>query len=139
MDQVAEAPEVQKSDAQIYLEASQARDITVPSGLKFRVRGMTQAEYGEVMGSLPALVTGEKNGKPRTKDEQDKAERAAQDRAIYERFVEGLVDRVTGEITKIPYEKLLLNDGVALGLAVMTVGGLDTPKADQIRRSLPES
>lgn len=136
-----DAKAVPMTDEELYLGASEARDITVSSGLVFRIRSITNVEYQEAEGTIPEFVTAEDGSKltDAEKKKLKKREADARERAFYERFVEGLVDRVTGKVTKIPYDKLLVNDGIDIGEALMARGGLDTMKAAQIRRALPES
>lgn len=139
MTEVAlEAVEVEKSDAELYLEASAPRDITVDSGLVFRVRGITHLEHGEVLGQIPEMKHSS-NGTQISDDEKKRLEREAQERVTYERFCDGLVDRKTGAVTKIPFERVFPLDFVDIANAIMNVGGLGGAKAAQIRRSLRES
>lgn len=115
-----------------YMAELEARDVTVPSGYVFKVRGMSKVEFAEILGGLATLAG-------RTKDEVSESERKRSEeleRTVYDRFVDGILDPDSGEVEPVPFEKVLSTDMDVLLMSAMKRGKLDGQAADQARRAL---
>jgi len=119
--------------AKRYKAESEARDLTVPSGFVFRVRGMTKVEFARVLGGLPLLVKAS-NDEDQAKADQER--NAKLERDIYDEFVDGIVDPETGAAEKVAYDDVLAADLDPVLMSAMRRGGLTGAKADAIRGAL---
>jgi len=125
-----------KSIREMYLAELEARDFTAHSGFVFRVRGVTNVAFAELLSGLPPAVT--KNGA--ASDEALSPEMVKRHKQyqkdMYDRFVDGVVDPETNEAELIPFEAVLQADLDPVLDFAMKRGGIGSAKAAEIARAL---
>ena len=123
---------VRKSVAERYMAELEGRDVTVPSGYVFKVRGMSKVDFAEILAGLPSMSGN-------TKDEVSESDRKRSEeleRTVYTRFVDGLVDEESGEVEPVPFDKVLTTDMDVVLVSAMKRGKMVGPEADSARRAL---
>lgn len=119
-----------------YLALLEPHEVVAPSGFTFVVRCLTHVDHMRLFGQLPLLKT---DGKSSDELDAIATQRGEEiQRQIYESNCDGLKDPETGDLQRIPYEKVLSSDVAAIANAILNRGGLGTARAEAVRRALRE-
>lgn len=113
-------------------KAATTADVEAPSGFRFRVRGLTMVQFGDLIGSIPNVfdVQGESAASSSGQKMNDEY-----NRKTIESCVLGIVDD-SGGVSTIGYDDLTAGDVTFLVEAVLIRSGVSGRKAEELRRAL---